>query len=43
MSYYNDYERYWFRIEDCWDEELGFDQDAYDGAIMDGEYVPEDW
>lgn len=33
----------YFRIEDCYDEEGNFDYDSLEDAIMDGEYVPEDW
>ena len=33
----------YFTLDDCFDEEGNFDQDRLDDAIMDGEYVPEDW
>lgn len=33
----------YFTIDDCYDEEGNFDYDALEDAIMDGEYVPEDW
>lgn len=34
---------YGFRIDDCYDAEGYFDNDRLEDAIMDGEYVPEDW
>lgn len=33
----------YFRMEDCYDEDGSFDYDSLEDAIMDGEYVPEDW
>lgn len=35
----NDY----FSIDKCFDEEGNFDYERLEDAIMDGEYVPEDW
>lgn len=35
----NDY----FSIDECFDEEGNFDYERLEDAIMDGEYVPEDW
>lgn len=32
-----------FKIEECYDAEGNFDYDSLEDAIMDGEYVPEDW
>lgn len=32
-----------FSIEECYDYEGNFDYDRLENAIMDGEYVPEDW
>ena len=36
---YDDY----FNINECYDDEGNFDFDRLEGAILDGEYVPEDW
>lgn len=33
----------YFDINDCYDYEGHFDYDRLENAIMDGEYVPEDW
>ena len=33
----------YFTFDDCYDDEGNFEQDRLDDAIMDGEYVPEDW
>lgn len=33
----------YFNINDCYDNEGNFDYDSFEDAIMDGEYVPEDW
>jgi len=38
-SSYQDY----FDINDCYDYEGNFDNDRFEDAILDGEYVPEDW
>ncbi len=35
----NDY----FSIDECFDSEGDFDYEGLEDAIMDGEYVPEDW
>ncbi|MGM9845905.1 MAG: hypothetical protein ACI30K_06725 [Muribaculaceae bacterium] len=44
-SYYDDKEGAfdYFDINDCLDYEGNFDYDSLEDAIMDGEYVPEDW
>ena len=33
----------YFNINECFDEEGNFDNERLEDAIMDGEYVPEDW
>ena len=33
----------YFDIDDCYDYEGNFDYDRLEDAIMDGEYVPEEW
>lgn len=40
---YNDCDNDCFRINDCYDYEGNFDYDRLEDAILDGEYVPEDW
>ena len=44
-SYYDEEEEShdYFDINDCYDYEGNFDYDSLEDAIMDGEYVPEDW
>lgn len=42
-SRYNDCDDDYFRISDCYDYEGNFDNDRLEDAILDGEYVPEDW
>ena len=44
-SYYDEEEEAhdYFDINDCYDYEGNFDYDRLEDAIMDGEYVPEDW
>ena len=32
-----------FSIDECYDSEGNFDYERLEDAIMDGEYVPEDW
>lgn len=32
-----------FSIDECFDSEGNFDYERLEDAIMDGEYVPEDW
>ena len=39
----NDYDNNCFNINDCYDYEGNFDYDRLEDAILDGEYVPEDW
>lgn len=41
--YYNDRYDNGFNINDCYDAYGDFDADSLEDAIMDGEYVPEDW
>ena len=33
----------YFTLDDCYDEYGNFDEQILEDAIMDGEYVPEDW
>ena len=33
----------YFRIDDCYDYEGNFDEERLEDAILDGEYVPDDW
>jgi|GEM_PF-3309063 len=33
----------YFDINDCYDCEGNFDSERLEDAILDGEYVPEDW
>ncbi len=33
----------YFSLDDCYDAEGNFDADRLEDAILDGEYVPEDW
>ncbi len=44
-SYYDEEEEShdYFDINDCYDYEGNFDYDRLEDAIMDGEYVPDDW
>ena len=45
-SYYDEAEEEshdYFDINDCYDYEGNFDYGRLEDAIMDGEYVPEDW
>lgn len=39
INYWHEY----FSINDCYDYEGNFDYERLEDAIMDGEYVPEDW
>ena len=39
----NDGDSDYFTIDDCYDSEGNYDEDRLNDAIMDGEYVPEDW
>ena len=40
---YDDNDPLCFDTADCYDEEGYFDYDRLEGAVMDGEYVPEYW
>ena len=46
-DYYEDrneaYDDLYFDIDRCYDEQGNFDYERLEDAIMDGEYVPEDW
>lgn len=42
-SDYDDYSGDVFSLDDCYDCEGNFDYDRLEDAILDGEYVPEDW
>ena len=42
-EFYDDDDSLCFDIADCYDEEGYFDEDLFEGAILDGEYVPEYW
>lgn len=39
----NDCDNNCFNINDCYDYEGNFDYDRFEDAILDGEYVSEDW
>ncbi len=36
-------EEEYFTLDDCFDMEGNFDYERLEDAILDGEYVPEDW